>query len=438
MPICLPVLKYVPHATRDTNRKAYAAGLGLESKQYVKRDGSKGYSICATNGRGPEVFTPCAMRSRWSNATVDDVTGFYDNFPASGLLPCLTEDYPSERDPLCQKFRQKIEEHDNITRQSLIDSGMSEKEYKELMITESVLIPRRTPGGNISVSHCFPLHDPDSHAGWCATCNMTAKRGEPGFCVEEKHGMKIPNNPDEVAIVYPDRGWGFCDKHCNLDELRPHFSEGEVKKVVLTVFNETMCKKLGWRVNKSQMYLKDKKATVNVITELCAASITRINVSKISYDNSTENFYRYDEKTSKEAPAETDLRSMRIQNTGLADETLKHFIETNEYVVGGEDSCQGDSGGPLWAYEPMGRDKNKKQKEQQWAVLLGVVSRGTACARRNYPGIYTRIKKYLGWIWRTTGGPTKTYTYTRSPHKHMDAFTNGEEGKEFIVYPGCN
>ena len=52
----------------------------------------------------------------------------------------------------------------------------------------------------------------------------------------------------------------------------------------------------------------------------------------------------------------------------------------------------------------------------------------------------------MGWIWRTTGGPTKTYNYTRKD-KYLDWFTKEEEygeekekkeGKEFIVYPGCN
>lgn len=56
-------------------------------------------------------------------------------------------------------------------------------------------------------------------------------------------------------------------------------------------------------------------------------------------------------------------------------------------MAGGRDSCQGDSGGPLYRV-----DGNRV------ATQVGVVSFGRGCARRGYPGVYTRVAKYEGWI----------------------------------------
>ncbi|XP_019534012.3 serine protease hepsin [Aedes albopictus] len=58
------------------------------------------------------------------------------------------------------------------------------------------------------------------------------------------------------------------------------------------------------------------------------------------------------------------------------------------YIEGGRDSCQGDSGGPLQVYN----------NETHRYELVGIVSWGRACAQKNYPGVYTRVNKFLRWI----------------------------------------
>ncbi|HUP25069.1 MAG TPA: serine protease [Thermoanaerobaculia bacterium] len=68
-------------------------------------------------------------------------------------------------------------------------------------------------------------------------------------------------------------------------------------------------------------------------------------------------------------------------------------VITGRMVCAGEedqDSCQGDSGGPLL----QGVSGNGQ---------VGIVSIGYGCGERSFPGVYTRVDRYLDWIDANTG-----------------------------------
>ncbi|XP_037916201.1 trypsin delta-like [Hermetia illucens] len=50
--------------------------------------------------------------------------------------------------------------------------------------------------------------------------------------------------------------------------------------------------------------------------------------------------------------------------------------------AGGKDACQGDSGGPLI----------------QAGKLVGIVSWGSGCARKGYPGVYSNVAALKSWV----------------------------------------
>ncbi|XP_042534308.1 transmembrane protease serine 11B-like [Dipodomys spectabilis] len=62
------------------------------------------------------------------------------------------------------------------------------------------------------------------------------------------------------------------------------------------------------------------------------------------------------------------------------------------YLSGEADACQNDSGGPL-AYI---------DSRKIWHVV-GIVSWGEGCAKKNKPGVYTRVSSYHDWIISKTG-----------------------------------
>jgi secreted trypsin-like serine protease len=90
------------------------------------------------------------------------------------------------------------------------------------------------------------------------------------------------------------------------------------------------------------------------------------------------------------------LRSARVPLVG--DDTCRRMYAPDYRIVsaemlcagdlrlGGVDTCQGDSGGPM-----------VKRTGAGW-VQVGIVSWGVGCARKEYPGVYTRVSHFANDI----------------------------------------
>lgn len=67
-------------------------------------------------------------------------------------------------------------------------------------------------------------------------------------------------------------------------------------------------------------------------------------------------------------------------------------IRDTQLCAGGEagkDSCNGDSGGPLMNYA---------LNDTSQFYIEGIVSFGARCGLGGWPGVYTRVNRYLDWI----------------------------------------
>ncbi|XP_076683204.1 soluble guanylate cyclase 89Db [Andrena cerasifolii] len=100
-------------------------------------------------------------------------------------------------------------------------------------------------------------------------------------------------------------------------------------------------------------------------------------------------------RTSENAPVSEELRKVNLpilsqeecDQAGYQKNRITENMFCAGYLEGELDACFGDSGGPLHVKGTYGH-----------LEVIGIISWGRGCARPNFPGIYTKLTNYLGWL----------------------------------------
>jgi secreted trypsin-like serine protease len=79
---------------------------------------------------------------------------------------------------------------------------------------------------------------------------------------------------------------------------------------------------------------------------------------------------------------------------------LMDMVCSGFVLTGGPDACQGDSGGPLLDYpvETTYDTSGNPIQARRVPRLLGIVSWGVGCGRKDFPGVYVYVPYYRTWI----------------------------------------
>ena len=89
------------------------------------------------------------------------------------------------------------------------------------------------------------------------------------------------------------------------------------------------------------------------------------------------------------------VQTIPIEKTGYNHKLVTKNMLLANSIVNGQicDACTGDSGGPAF------RKINGKD------YIIGIVSWGAGCSKKNLPGVYTNVYSYHEWVRKVCGFP---------------------------------
>jgi len=250
--------------------------------------------------------------------------------------------------------------------------------------------------------------------------NICQPSGENVVCGEPVRSGRIVNGQDAAAAAYPwTVGIQFIDKlycggslitnmfvltaaHCMKginhsririvlgDHDRRRKSQVQVTRTIERVFIHAQFVKKTFNNDIALIKLSQPVKFSSHIRPVC------LPVNNRSYNNQNTTVVGWGKLAELGRPAEI-LQEVVVpvisqkkcrKSTNYRSKEITENMFCAGYDKGVLDACQGDSGGPMvW----------RGDENNAWAQI-GIVSWGQGCARKGYPGVYTRIGKYLDWI----------------------------------------
>lgn len=150
----------------------------------------------------------------------------------------------------------------------------------------------------------------------------------------------------------------------------------------------------------NQLREADLKIVPHVKCKRAFAHLVRLTREYVCASSHAENTIDYD--LARKSSSATNSTSGSIGRS--EEEVLSHEPTAPPAKIAIRDSCQGDSGGPLMMQpeeESGGTGSSSRtahsRNQRRW-YIYGIVSFGYRCASWGFPGVYTRVNRYLDWI----------------------------------------
>ena len=194
------------------------------------------------------------------------------------------------------------------------------------------------------------------------TCHAIKARN--GWCKAEPAPGAVATFSRTVA----NSEWGWCESFCKFRRG----SRAKEKAILPTKLQETKLDVLP--MNHCKSMINNGGYEFYGKYEMCAGKKKNFHTVK-TYTKKGKNY---------------TLIKNQTDYMGLTGPRGKAY--PYDYYISGTDTCSGDSGGGVYYWK------------DGVPTLVGIVSRGfgsghkNGCAERNFPGVYTRVSKYIKWI----------------------------------------